>query len=270
MLSIFGTKELFLLFAIPQIIATTTCQSVSQQLIQPAISVNDPKGFRKALWLAAPLNGMFGVFIICIGLAARANPQFSALGPKMAGTTMLFASLPPWLVAWLFAAFLGAILSSLAAAVMAPATIFTVDIYKNLFKGGSLSEKSEAKVTRIAIVVLCIMAITTARNLPPIVSAMSWLFAWLTPVFVLLFLGLFWRRSVIAANLTLLTAWVANCLWSFTPLAANIGMAGVHNVYLTLVLSLVVSVTVLSLGEYKPGLYRGKTMAQRAEEQNAF
>jgi SSS family solute:Na+ symporter len=269
MLSIFGTKELFLLFAIPQIIATTTCQSVSQQLIQPAISVNDPKGFRKALWLAAPLNGMFGVFIICIGLAARANPQFSAMGPKMAGTSMLFASLPPWLVAWLFAAFLGAILSSLAAAVMAPATIFTVDIYKNLFKGGKLSEKNEARITRLAIVILCAVAIATARNLPPIVSAMSWLFAWLTPVFVLLFLGLFWKRSVLAANLTLLTAWVANCLWSFTPLSAKIGLAGVHNVYLTLVLSLAVAITVLTLGQAKPGLYRGKTMAQRAEEQNA-
>jgi SSS family solute:Na+ symporter len=270
MLSIFGTKELFLLFAIPNIIATVTCQSVSQQLIQPAISVNDPKGFRKALWLAAPLNGMFGVFIICIGLAAKANPQFSELGPKMAGTTMLFASLPPWLVAWLFAAFLGAILSSLAAAVMAPATIFTMDIYKNLFKGGKLDEKGEAKVTRITIVILCAMAISTARNLPPIVSAMSWLFAWLSPVFVLLFMGLFWKRSELAANVTLITAWIANCIWSFTPIASALGMGGIHNVYLTVALSLVVSITLLTVCESKPGLYRGKSVAQRMEaNQNA-
>ncbi|MDR1676766.1 MAG: sodium:solute symporter family protein [Deltaproteobacteria bacterium] len=267
MLSIFGTKELFILFAIPNIIATTTCQSVSQQLIQPAISVNDPKGFRKALWLAAPLNGMFGIFIICIGLAAKANPEFSTLGPKLAGTSMLFASLPGWLVAWLFAAFLGAILSSLAAAVMAPATIFTIDIYKNLFKGGKLDEKGEAKVTRITIVILCALAVSTATSLPPIVSAMSWLFAWLTPVFVLLIFGLFWKRSVAAANATLITSWVVNCLWTFTPLAGAIGLAGIHNVYLTLAVSLLVSITTLTLGQSKPGLYRGKTMAQRAEEQ---
>ncbi|MDR1297667.1 MAG: sodium:solute symporter family protein [Deltaproteobacteria bacterium] len=256
MLSIFGTKELFLLFAIPNIIATVTCQSVSQQLIQPAISANDPKGFRKALWLAAPLNGMFGIFIICIGLAAKSNPEFGALGPKMAGTTMLFSSLPPWLVAWIFAAFLGAILSSLAAAVLAPATIFTVDIYKNLYKGGKLGERQEAWVTRVAIVVLFIAAVATARNLPPIVSAMSWLFAWLTPVFVILFLGLFWKRSALAANVTLLACWVVNCLWSFTGLPAAIGMQGIHNVYVTLTLSVVLSLVLQNVVGGKPGLYR--------------
>lgn len=268
MLSIFGTKELFLLFAIPNIIATTTCQSVSQQLIQPAIAVNDPAGFRKALWLSAPLNGMFGIFIICIGLAAKANPEFSALGPKMAGTTMLFASLPPWLVAWLFAAFLGAILSSLAAAVLAPATIFTVDIYKNLYKGGQLNERDEARITRIAIVVLFIMAIATARNLPPIVSAMSWLFAWMTPVFVILILGLFWKRSAAAANWTLITAWLANCLWTFTPLAESLGLGGVHNVYITLTVSLIVSIVALGLAKSKPGLYRKQLEA--LQEENTY
>ena len=266
MLSIFGTKELFILFAIPNIIATTTCQSVSQQLIQPAISVDDPKGFRKALWLAAPLNGLFGIFIICIGLAAKANPEFSVMGPKMAGTTMLFASLPPWLVAWLFAAFLGAILSSLAAAVLAPATIFTVDIYKNLYKDGQLDERGEARVTRIAIVVLFIMAIATARNLPPIVSAMSWLFAWMTPVFVLLILGLFWKRSAAAANVTLLSAWLANCLWTFTSLPKVLGMSGVHNVYITLTVSLLVSVISLSAAKSKPGLYRQQIQVEEVEK----
>ncbi len=256
MLSIFGTPELFMIFAVANIISTVSCQSVSQQLIQPATSVNDPKGFKKALWVAAPLNGMFGVFIICIGLAARATPEYASHGDKMAGTMMLFGSLPPWLVAWLFAAFLGAILSSLAAAVMAPATIFTIDIYKNLYCDGKLDGRTEAKITRIAIVVLGVLAMLAAGVMPPIVSAMTWLFAWMTPVFVLLFFGMFWKRSTLGANITLLGTWIANCVWTFTPPKNSLGMANVQNAYVTLIASIVLALVFMCMGNSRPGYAR--------------
>ena len=166
------------------------------------------------------------------------------------------SSLPPWLVAWLFAAFLGAILSSLAAAVMAPATIFTIDVYKNLYCNGKLDGRAEAKITRIAIVILGVLAMLAAGVMPPIVSAMTWLFAWMTPVFVLLFFGMFWKRSTLGANVTLLGTWIANCVWTFTPLKDSLGMSNVHNAYVTLIVSIVLALVFMGMGNSRPGYSR--------------
>jgi SSS family solute:Na+ symporter len=228
-------------------------QSVSQQLMQPAMSAESeaPSGDRSGS--PAPANGLWGAFVVSIGLAARAHPQFGALGPKVAATTMLVELLPWWLVAWILATFLGAILSSFAMAVMAPATIFAVDIYKNLFDP-SADEARITNVTRIAILVLSVPAVLVAAYLPPVIEAINWLFAWLTPVFWLILFGLFWKRSNVAATVTLIVAWGLNSLWSFTSLASMLGMAGVPNVYVTLAVSLVVGGSLTAALDGKPGL----------------
>lgn len=257
MLSMTGTPHLLLTFALGTVLATVTCHSVAQQLIQPALAAKDEKTIKKSLWLAAPLNGFFCVFVACIGLAAKIDPAVNSLGPKLAGPAMFMHYLPSWLIALLFATFLAAVLSSFAAAVLAPATIFTIDIYKNLFRP-NLCEKEEAFVTRIGIVVLAGLAIIAAGNMPPIVSAINWLFAWVTPVFFLIIFGLFWRRSAMAATTTLLVSWVVNMLWSFTSLPAAMGAAEIPNVYPALICSLVVSIAMLLLTRTEPGLFLKK------------
>ncbi len=254
MLSLVGTPELLFTFALGTVLSVVFCQSISQQLMQPAMAAKSEKTIRKALWIAAPVNGLFGVFIVCLGLAAKANPEFSPLGPKMAGTTMLLNTLPAWLVAWLFAALLAAVLSSFAMAVMAPATIFTIDIYKNLFNPEA-TEEQEKKITRIAILVLGILAVSVAGYLPPIVSAINWLFAWMTPVFWLIIIGLFWKRSNTAAIWTMIISWVLNSVWTFSSLPKIMGLEGVPNVYITLASGLVFGGLLTLITEGKPGLF---------------
>ncbi|MFV0437623.1 MAG: sodium:solute symporter [Desulfopila sp.] len=255
MLSLVGTPRLLFTFALGTVLSVVFCQSVSQQLMQPAMAAKSEKTIRKALWIAAPVNGLFGIFIVCLGLAAKANPEFNPLGPKMAGTTMLLNSLPAWLVAWLFASLLAAVLSSFAMAVMAPATIFTIDIYKNLFNP-TATEAEEKRITRITIVVLGVLAVAVAGYLPPIVTAVNWLFAWLTPVFWLIIFGLFWKRSDTAAIWTLIVTWVLNSLWSFSSLPQTLGLADMPNVYITLASSLVFGVGLTAVTAGKPGLFR--------------
>jgi len=257
MLSMMGTPHLLVTFAMGTVIATVTCHSVAQQLIQPALAAKDTRTIKKSLWLAAPVNGLFCVFIVCIGLAAKVDPTVNALGPKMAGPAMFLNYLPPWLVAWIFATFLAAVLSSFAAAVLAPATIFTIDIYKNLFNP-AMCEDDEAKVTRFGIVLLAAGAIVAAGYMPPIISAINWLFAWITPVFCLIIYGLFWRRSTTAAVVTLLVTWIVNCLWSFTGLPAAIGMADMPNVYATLTVSFTLATVLMLTTKTKPGLFLRK------------
>ncbi len=254
-LSILGKPDLFFTFALGTVLSVVFTQSVSQQLMQPAMSAESEATIRRSLWISAPINGLWGVFVVAIGLAARAHPEFGALGPKVAANAMLIELLPGWLVAWILATFLAAILSSFAMAVMAPATIFAVDIYKNLFDP-SADEARITRVTRIAIVVLSVPAVLVAAYLPPVIEAINWLFAWLTPVFWLILFGLFWKRSNTAATITLVVAWVLNSLWSFTPLAESLGMAGVPNVYVTLAASLVVGGALTALLDGKPGLFR--------------
>jgi SSS family solute:Na+ symporter len=254
-LSILGKPDLLFTFALGTVLSVVFTQSVSQQLMQPAMSAESENAIRRSLWISAPANGLWGAFVVSIGLAARAHPQFGALGPKVAANAMLVELLPWWLVAWILATFLGAILSSFAMAVMAPATIFAVDLYKNLFDPAA-DEARITNVTRIAILVLSVPAVLVAAYLPPVIEAINWLFAWLTPVFWLILFGLFWKRSNVAATVTLIVAWGLNSLWSFTSLASMVGMEGVPNVYVTLAVSLVVGGALTAVLEGKPGLLR--------------
>jgi SSS family solute:Na+ symporter len=154
---------------------------------------------------------------------------------------MLVNYLPPWLAALLLASFLAAILSTFAMTALAPATIFTVDIYKNLYRPNA-SEKDMARTMRITIVVLAVIAMTVAAFLPPILAAMNWLFSWLVPIFWVVLFGLFWKRSAAAAIATLVAAWIANSAWSFTELPQFMNMPDTPNAYITLVVTLVIGV----------------------------
>jgi len=268
MLSIYGTPEIFFAFALGTTIAVVFSQGINQMLMQPCMSAESEKTIRKALWIAAPLNGMFGVFAVVIGLTAKTVPEFAALGPKVAATTMLVNYLPPWLAALLLASFLAAILSTFAMTSLAPATIFTVDIYKNLYRPKA-TEADMARVMRIMIIILAVIAMTVAAFLPPILAAMNWLFSWLVPVFWVVVFGLFWKRSSTVAVTTLIAAWIANSAWSFTSLPQVLNMADVPNAYVTLAVTLTVGIVGNLMASGSGGFFNAAEYRARLEAQSA-
>ena len=268
MTSIWGTKATLINFGFVMVVAVLFSQSINQMLIQPAMSAKDEATVKKALWIAAPVNGMFGVFAIAIALMARSQPEYAALeaGAKIGSTTMLVDVLPPWLAAVLLAAFLAAILSTFAIIALSIATIFTNDIYKALYKPDA-SAKSLTNMIRAMIIIVGGVAIAIASFMPPILAAMIWLFAWLVPVFFIIMYGIFVRRHSGLCLLTLATTWVINSLWTFTSLPLTFGfMRGVppdhvlnadnYNAYVMAILSIVV----LTIGHFmtkgEPGLFR--------------
>ena len=95
-----------------------------------------------------------------------------------------------------------------------------------------------------------------AAFLPPILAAMNWLFSWLVPIFWVVVFGLTWKRNSTAAVVTLVTAWVANTLWSFTSLPEMMGMANVISPYVTLVVTLVVGVGLNLVLPGEPGYFK--------------
>ena len=256
MLSIFGNTQIMMTFVLATVVAVIFSQGINQMLLQPAMAAKDERTIRRALWIAAPVNGLFGVFAVVLGLTAKSIPEFQAAGQKVAATSMLVAYLPNWLAALLLAAFLAAILSTFAMISLAVATIFSHDIYRNLYKP-TASEQEMTRLMRIVIVVVASIAIGVASFLPPILAAMNWLFAWLVPVFWVLVFGLFWRCNQTVAITTLLGCWIANTLWSFSDLPVWLGLADTHNAIVTVVVALAVLVIGNLALPGRPGYLRG-------------
>ncbi|MCR4441781.1 MAG: sodium:solute symporter family protein [Peptococcaceae bacterium] len=255
MLNILSTPEILYGFALSLLVATAFANAVSQTLLQSAISADDEASIRKSTWVAVPVNGLFGVFTVAMGIAAASVPEYAKLGPKMAGPTMIVNYLPPWLVAWLLAGFLAAVLSTFAMHSMSTATLFVKDIYVNRYKPNA-TEEEQTRLCRILILLLAASATAVGTFLPTIVAAVSWLNSFLAPLFFVLVAGLFWKRSEAAGTITILVAWIVNILWSFTSLPKLLNMPQDINGYITVSITLVLGIVLFAAMDGKPGLFK--------------
>jgi uncharacterized membrane protein len=114
----------------------------------------------------------------------------------------------------------------------------------------------QTKKIRIMIVILGILATCISFFLPEIIEGANWMFSWLIPVFWITVFGIAWKRSIKAAEITLFGTWIVNFLWTFTPLKTMLGMSGVINPYVTLVLSLVLGIITNIVLPGEPGLLK--------------
>jgi SSS family solute:Na+ symporter len=261
-LKLLGTTGVIIAFGIPTLVATTFSQSINQMGLQVCVAAKNERTVLKALIIAGVLNGAFTIFTVIIGMASQAIPEIAALGPKLSGPGLIVSYLPPWLVAWLCAAFLGALLSTFATNVLAPATLFVKDIYVSCTKSTE-SEAEQTKKIRVMIIILGIIAVLVSFFLPEIVEGANWMFSWLIPGFWVLVFGLFWKRSKKAAEITLFGTWIVNFFWTFTPLKTVLGMEGVLNAYITLVLALVLGIITNIALPGDPGLFRTQSAARK-------
>ena len=264
MLTLFGPPEVIINFALALLLALVFSMPINQVLLQTAMSAKSEMTVSRALWLAAPLNGLFCVFTVTMGLTAKALPEFHALGPKLAAPAMLVATLPPWLAAVLLASFIAVVLSSFAMVSLGPATIFTHDIYKRLYRPHA-KEAELARVTRIVIIALAVAAVAAATYLPPILASIGWLLGWMMPMLWLLIVGLFWQRNNLAAGLTLGAAWAINLLWSFTDLPQWLGTPQAPNTYPVILVTVAVSVLANLALPGRPRYLGSRDYAARAE-----
>lgn len=255
MLKIFPSVEKVVAFALALALTLIFAMPVNQVLLQTAMSAKSENTVRNALWIAAPLNGIFCVFTVVMGLTAKSIPEFAEAGATMAAPTMLVALLPTWLTVFLLASFLGVVLSSFAMVCMAPSTIFSHDIYKRVVNPDATPEQV-TRVTRITIATLSIVAIIAGTLLPEIIPAIGWLLGWMMPIFWLVIVGLFWKRSVQASVITLAVAWGVNILWSITLLPDALGVPNMFNTYPILLVTVVIGVVANLILPGKPGYFK--------------
>ncbi len=260
-LSAFGTPKLLTSFALAAIFSVVFAQSVNQQGMAAAMSAKDENTIRRSLWIAAPINGLFGVFPVLCGLAAATIPEFAALGPKLAGATLVVKLLPTWLVVLLQAGFLGALLSTFAMSALAPATIFAKDIVGANVKGGLTPVGEKRLIQRMIIIIGVIAALLTFFNQPNVILAITWLFAWLVPLFFIIVSGLFWKRNASAAAGIVVSAWIVNIAWS-VPVVKNAiinivpVMSVLENAHIVAIVSLIMTFLLLGMAkESKPAVF---------------
>jgi len=270
-LSILGTPGLLSSFALAAVFSVVFSQSVNQQGMAAAMSAKDEKTIRRSVWIAAPINGLFGVFPVLCGLAAATIPEFSELGPKLAGATMVVNILPTWLVIILQAGFLGALLSTFAMSALAPATIFAKDIVGANIKGGLTPIKEKELIQRTIVIVGTIAALLTFFNQPNVILAITWLFAWLVPLFFIIISGLFWKRHSSAAFTVVILSWLVNIAWSINPLKSAIVdtvpvMGFLENAHIVAVVSFVSTIVLFSMvTDSKPALFSKGYIAHKLE-----
>jgi solute:Na+ symporter, SSS family len=263
MLNIFGTPKLLFNFALGAVLSIVFAHSISQMLLQTAMSAKDEVTIKRSMWVAAPVNGLFGVFTVAIGLAAKASVSTNPLGPKMAGPALIMQMLPPWVIIWLLASFLGAILSTFAMTTLTPATIFVKDLYVRL-KRPNATEAEQTRLIRIVIVVLALIAMCVATMLPPMVKGIVWLFAWLVPIFWAVVFGLFWKRSTWVIMTVMFVSWVLNTVWSFTPLPSMLHLEVLESSHITFTVSLLLSVVLNLFAKGEIGYFRALRNEQAA------
>lgn len=265
MMSLLGTPTLMYAFSLSVCLAVLFSQSVNQTLLHATASAKDEKTVKRATWWAAPVNGMFGVFTVAIGFAASTIPEFSELGPKLAGTALITALLPGWVVGWLIASFIAAIISSFAMHSLATATIFVKDIYVDRYNPLA-SDKFQTRLVRICIVILGGSASIIAIWLPTIIAAVGWVSSFLAPFFFFLFMGLYIKRAPMAGVITISIAWIVNIVWSFSTLYETLGVPQDIYAYLTVSITLVFGsiLTWLLPGKeaYRKQLAREKALAK--------
>jgi SSS family solute:Na+ symporter len=251
-LSIFGNSDLLFGFGIATVFSVVFSQSVNQQGMAAAMSAKDENVIRRSLWIAAPINGLFGVFPVLVGLAAFTIPEFAELGPKLAGATLVVKLLPTWLVVLLQAGFLGALLSTYAMTVLAPATIFTKDIIQANSKHQMTPIEEKRTMQRLILIFGIVGAILTFFNQPAIVPSINWLFAWLAPLFFVTIAGLFWKRNATISATVLLVSWACNLAWSIRPIKEAIisvlpSTAPLQNAHITAAVACVLTIVLLSM-----------------------
>ena len=258
-LSILATPNLLIGFSLAAIFSVVFAQSINQQGMQAAMSAANEKVIKRSLWIAAPINGLFGVFPVLVGLAAATIPEFSDLGPKLAGATLIVKLLPTWLVVLLQAGFLGALLSTFAMSALAPATICAKDIVGANVEGG-LTPKKEKNLIRYVIIVIGIVAASMTFFLHPnVILAITWLFAWLVPFFFIIVAGLYWKRNSRVAHCVVMLSWGVNLLWSFTNIKQIIGLEFLENAHIVAIVALASTIIGnLFAKQYEPGLFNKK------------
>ncbi len=169
----------------------------NQYIIQRALAAKSIKEARRGLVFAGYLKLLLPLIVVIPGIVAFALDAPIERGDQ-AYPWLLATYVGPGLRGLAFAALAAAIVSSLASMMNSTATIFTMDLYKNLIRPES-SERSLVRVGRIVGVVAIVIGALLAPQLAALDQAFQYIqeyTGFISPgVLAIFVLGLFWKKA---------------------------------------------------------------------------
>ncbi len=179
-------------------IAALSYWGCNQYIIQRALAAKNLNEAQKGLLFASLLSIIVAIIIVFPGVIASDLYADKITSRDQAFPVLIKELLPPGYSGLVIAALIAAIISSLNSMCNSVATIFTLDVYKNIFRK-TASQKELVLVGRITAAGALIIAIIVA----PVVAEMGRLFAFIqeytgfvTPGVLVIFLaGLFWKKT---------------------------------------------------------------------------
>jgi solute:Na+ symporter, SSS family len=178
----------------------------NQYIIQRALGAKSLKEAQRGLVFAAYLKLLLPLVVVIPGIVAYALAAPITRGDE-AYPWLLGNYLGSGVRGLAFAALVAAIVSSLASMMNSTATIFTMDLHRNLFRPGS-TEGELVRVGRVVALVSIVIAALVAPQLTQLDQAFQYIqeyTGFISPgVLAIFLLGLFWRKTT--ANAALISA----------------------------------------------------------------
>ena len=181
----------------------------NQYIVQRALGA-DLKTARTGILFAAFLKLLMPLLIVVPGIAAfvlykEHAGAFADISNPDASYPVLLNLLPVGLKGLSFAALTAAVVASLAGKVNSIATIFTLDIYKNVFKTDA-SEKNLVLIGKVTVIISMILGVVIAPHLGMDKQGgfqyIQEYTGFVSPgIFAMFILGFFWKKTTSNAAL---------------------------------------------------------------------
>ena len=264
-----GNPVILRTYVIGAFVATALGMVFVQGDVQAAAAVPNVKVLRKACLAAIPLNVMFGVIIISMGLASKSLVDMNMLRAENGadGVVQLILNyMPNWLQVCVIGMFLAAMLSTFACMCLAVATMLNRSILNYFPPFKNMSTQKENALSRLWILIAGVSSAFAAVSIQAQTNfALTWGMAWFVPLFFVFVIGMKWKRSRTGILATLIICWVFNMVLTFTPLAETIGFDGNTYSVFMLVLSLLLGIIFTALDKNALPSYRQVYDEQRGK-----
>ena len=169
----------------------------NQTIVQRCLTAKSEWDAKASMIFAAGLKMLIPVLVLFPGLMAIVlHPELE--DGDQALPMMIKSVLPPGLIGLMFSAFFAGLMSSVDSMLNSTATLFTKDIYEPYFKKGA-DDKHYLFVGKMTTVILLFLGVATApvSDMFPglYVAIQTFLSYFQGPIFSILLLGIFWKRT---------------------------------------------------------------------------
>ena len=169
----------------------------NQAIVQRCLTAKNEWHAKASMIFGSALKMLIPILVLFPGLMAIIIHPGLEDGDRSL-PMMIKSTLPPGLIGLMFSAFFAGLMSSVDSLLNSTATLFTKDIYEPFIKKGA-DDKHYLKVGKITTLVLLLVGVATSpisSSYPGIyVAIQTFLSYFQGPMFAILLLGIFWKRT---------------------------------------------------------------------------